>query len=240
MPWLFPRARIAALALAGAVAALPLLAGPAEARPAPPLGAQVAPVAAPAQADNWLAWDDFEDAEIGILPGGTDAGRNFAVGYEAGEYVIYQANPDWELFPQVKIPGEYDNTTLAVSARLVGDPVDRFLAFGCRSDDEAQSEYRLLLTPFDQQFAVVSIVNGEVTELIPYQPTPALGSGNRSNRIAFSCNRSQLSVTINDITISSIEDPSLQAGRLWIGVGVMPGAVGTAEARFDDLIVTAE
>lgn len=235
-----PRRGFAAILLAATITAVPMLAAPAEARPLAPATSSALAAPLPEQDHEVLFFDDFEDASVGLLPGGSDAAGNFAVGYEGGEYVIYQANPEWENFPLVRVPGIFDNATLIADIRMVGPTDGRFLAFGCRDQEtDYPNEYRLLMTPYDQEYALLRISDGDVAQLVEWQPTPAMRRNNGMNTVELSCVGSKIGVSINGITISSIEDPSFQSGRFWIGTGMLPGGVGTAEARIDALAITA-
>jgi hypothetical protein len=185
--------------------------------------------------------DDFSSPERGRLSRESTQPQNYRLGYENGEYVMKTVNPNWNRIAIAALPDTYDQTTISVDARLVGETDQRYIAVACRAHLEGQaSEYRLAMDPTVGAFTLGWWDAGRETRLVDWTLAPAIRRGTETNRLALRCAGNQITVSINDVRVAAVTDATYTSGSLWIGAGAFTGNSVTTEARFDNLVVTRE
>jgi hypothetical protein len=225
--------------------------------PATPIAATTAPLqpSAPTPtpvgaSGTTILRDDMHDASRGRLP---VSGGGFTYGqtYVNGEYVV--ASPP-SLAPQARfpniaqalLPGGYADASIAVDARLVNPAPEQYAAMACRSQDPI-SHYRLMVFPATGTFAVVrAIAGGASPALVGPTASPAINTGQQTNRFELACGGSTIEATINGTRVATITDNSYRSGSLWIGAGhatpanpaVATPLASPVEAHFTNLVVT--
>jgi hypothetical protein len=197
---------------------------------APPIGS---PAVASVGAGIVLLADSFDDAAGGFLPASAPDGAPFRLGYVDGEYEI--AGPRGGF---VALPGTLRDSSMAVDARLVGDPVGRAIGIACRASE--QGWYQVTLQPDTRSFSLAKFsFSDAATVLIPDQTSPAILRGNAVNHLELACARTTLAATANGSLLGSVEDDTYREG--WFQISVLgTGNVGTDEIalRLDNLVVS--
>ena len=181
-----------------------------------------------------LLQDDFKDPDKGRLPRESDQPSRYRRGYDGGEYVIRKLDPQWSGLLAAELPGSYDNATIAVEVRLVGESRGRFIALGCRAGDAGH--YRLTVGPANGAFVLSRWDGAKETPLVPAQLSPAIRRGNETNRLELACAGDTISATINGTPVASAQDGAYREGGMWIGAEETPSPP-VAEARFVNLTV---
>ena len=196
-----------------------------------------------------LLSDAFDDPSTGQLPQSSGVPAEFVVGYLDGEYVIQKLDLSGTNLPTATLPGTYADASVAFDVRLVGNPVNQYVAAACRSqvtDPEpgqslqSSSEYRLVVAPSLREFALIRYDDSEQLNLANFQTSLAIEADNASNRIELICHGASISGRINGVQVVAAEDSTYAEGAMLIGVGVLDSALGIAEARFDNLVVTQQ
>jgi len=93
-----------------------------------------------------LLSDTFDVAVSRSLPEASDFPNEFAIGYSGGEYTIQTISPHQDRLPSVVLPGWFADASLAVDARVLGDPENQTVVVGCRNA-APRSGYRLTVRP---------------------------------------------------------------------------------------------
>src|SRR5207237_1141319 len=120
--------------------------------------------------DGVLVQDRFENADSGVLPPqSTTAG--ISAGYEGGEYRITKEDPSFRV-ATASIEGIYADTTLALDARIVGDPTNRFINLQCRSDGQGGT-YSLRIFPANGHVDLIAGLTGAAAKTLFDQVVPA-------------------------------------------------------------------
>lgn len=179
--------------------------------------------------------DNFDDPVSGVLPTSSDRPSAYVRGYVAGEYQVQIVDPAFDPVAAAFIPGIYTNASIAVDARLVGASTSRRLSVSCRRQPDADSAYRLTVSPDTGRFLLSRRDTGTRVDLVSWQSSPAIRRGNQTNRLELICVGTTISAKINGIELASVQDGTYQLGRMWIGVAATNA---TADARFNDLVVT--
>lgn len=209
-----------------------------EATPVTPPEATVTPTVTPTAAARALLRDNFEDPANSLLPGSSPEPSNYVLRYAEGEYLMRVVNSQWATrFPAlVLLPGLYQDTSLAIDVRLVGDPRQKYVAVGCRSRAGA-GQYRLLVVPSGGAMTLVRWDGGDNwTTLAPARTVEAIRRDTATNRLELSCVGSTIMGTINGTVVATVQDATHREGLSWIALGSPSGAA--AEARWDNLVLT--
>jgi hypothetical protein len=200
--------------------------------------AVAAPAAAPSAQGNVLLADNFDDPARGVLPRSSASPALYRFAYEGGEYVIQKLDPNWDRLPTASLPGEYGDASIAVDVRIIGDVANRYVAIACRRRPTmGSSEYRLSLYTADGTFTLSRWDDGTHVQLTG-GPSTVIRRGNASNRFELSCISNTISASINGTQVTSVQDNTYQRGSMFIGASRYAGRMLTAEARFDNLVVT--
>ena len=177
--------------------------------------------------------DTFDDASTGLLVAKTSSQVSLA--YQGGEYVMKAlAAGAW---PIGRTKRTFGDASIAIDARLVGDTDQRLISLGCREDDDGQ-DYELWLYPQDGLFALVRLDKAGVTELAKASPSPVIKTGTQTNRLELSCVGSTIAARINGTLVATAQDSSFTSGDMY--VALLPAGGQTAEAHFDNLVITEQ
>jgi uncharacterized delta-60 repeat protein len=183
-----------------------------------------------------LLADNFDDPPNGRLDAVSTDPANSSLAYLGGEYVIQDLTS--QRLASSDLPGEYDDVSLAVDVRLVGQSEDRYIAFGCRLTDSGH--YRLVLDPFNRTVRIVRWDDAGPTILVRDTQSNAINPDNQRNRVEFICAGATLTARVNGVAVATVSDSSFRSGALYIGVDSYANTLGTSEARFDNLVVTQQ
>ena len=235
---------VAITTLIGAVVAQPRLAEwvglspTASPTPSSAGGSASAPRTKPEVGEKLLE-DNFDNPIAGKLEPSTDDPTHYTRGYIEGEYVIKILVPvsEWPYTPVADLPDRYSDASIAVTARAVGDSAGQYITLACRSQG-ADSYYRLMVMPYNRTFVLMRWENGVMIELVPWQSSDAIRPDRASNRLELMCSGRTITVIINDRLVARKDDNVYSEGKMWIGAGLLEDSQGTAEVRFNDLIVT--
>ena len=184
--------------------------------------------AQPVAPGSVLLEDSFEDPGAGMLP---------PFGYTDGEYAIVKAASAAGV-AVVRLPGTHTDTTLAIDARLVGESSQAQIALACRRSTDAgpSSQYRFTVLPDAGRFDLSRWDSGR-GETLAAGFSAAIRPGAESNRIELACAGNIVSGSVNGEQVAAAQDIAYAEGELSFGVG--GPAESAAEARFDNLRVTA-
>ena len=176
--------------------------------------------------------DNFDDAAVGIFPEATLDPLALARRYEDGEYVLQKLDPRSTQIATVDVPGIYDDATIALDVRLVGETFGRSIAIGCRRQADS-SHYRLSVFPDTNEF-LLARWDGSVRSTLAGETTSAMNGVNESDHVELGCVEETIWVVINGQVVASVDDATYHQGRMWIGVY---GSAVSADARFDNLVI---
>ena len=182
-----------------------------------------------------LLTDSFDDPLIRTLPTSSPDPTRYLRGYQDGEYAIQQVTPKLDVLPSASIPGRYEDATIIVDARLVGETNSRYIAVACR--ESAAGHYRLVVDPSQGRYRL-NLVEGSTSKpLVDWQQSVAIKRGNETNRLELNCAGSNISIVVNGVPVRSVQNSVHRTGGMWIGAGTFSDASGAAEGRFDNLTV---
>lgn len=184
-----------------------------------------------------LIADDFDDPTTNILvsPPGSATHRFEPSG---GEYVIAKVDPRAPPFVAF-VPGWFVDAAIAFDVRMVGEMRGRYAAAQCRRGLGRESDgYRLKLD-LDRGAVLLFRVDGEAEVPLASSTAGTIRRGGAVNGVEFICTGSTIIVTVNGVRVAVAQDSTYREGRFWISVQTEPGLSGGAEARFDNLVVTA-
>jgi hypothetical protein len=183
--------------------------------------------------------DSFDDLTQARLPSSSREPTRYQRGYRDGQYVIVKSDPVWDFTPTAELPGTYTDATLSVEARLVGEQQDRYIILACRASKASDSHYRFGIQPGPGRFELSRWDGGDRTPLVAWRSSPAIKRGTEWNQLELSCQGSTIRAVANGVEVAKVDDATYARGELWIGAGAFAEARVTAEARFDNLVVTA-
>lgn len=153
-------------------------------------------------------------------------------------YIYYRYAPEGRGFADFR---------LDVEARRVAGPTNGgsygvvFRARPSTSGDRAVAQYNFYVTA-DGTFALILLPpTGPATTVVPRTPSPAIGTGEATNRLTVICRGDTITLAINDQTVGTFEATlqGMGAVGLYVANPANPvGAVGM-EAAFRNLRVTA-
>jgi uncharacterized delta-60 repeat protein len=185
-----------------------------------------------------LVADTFDDPNAGALPRASTEPARRRLSVQGGEYVVEKVDPADGRGQGAYVPGVYGDVTLAVDARVVGDPGGQVLHLICRWNTTTNSGYRLSIGAARGTVTVERIDEGALTRLVGAQVAP-VRTGNAPNHIELTCAGDIIAVAVNGTRVAAVQDAAYLQGRAWIGVGVFSDRLpGTAEGRFGNLRVT--
>ena len=159
-----------------------------------------------------------------------------AVDYLNGEYQIrrvnLQAGTTW-----IVVPGRRTDATMSVAVRLVGGAEQRYVGLTCRRRAAAEF-YRLLVVPATGRFTLFRTDPDRTVPLVDWQTSPAIQRREAVNALELGCAGDTISASANGTPLAAVQDATYGDGFFEIGVGVFSGSDISAEARFDNLIIT--
>jgi serine/threonine-protein kinase len=194
---------------------------------------------APPKPPGVLLTDNFENPEIGQLPRVSPRPNDYVFAYDQGEYVINKINAALPAAPIVFVPGEYDNTVLAVDVRIVGDVASRYAFVVCRdqSNGGAAKQYRASIVPDGRRLILSRWDDGNQRVLAEARDDEAIQPGNAVNHLELRCAGTKIAASVNGTLVASADDLTLSRGLQGLGAGTFQGFDGTLDARFDNLEV---
>jgi hypothetical protein len=179
--------------------------------------------------------EHFDDPTNALLPQVSPDPR-FQFAYAAGEYVIRKLEVASDFVPLATVPGVYGDASVAVDVRLVGETAGRYVAVACRFTGTA--EYTLLMEVQLGRLTLVRMDRGTPTPLVEPVATTAINRGSQVNRVELRCVGDTITAVVNGTTVATARDSTYQAGLFYIAAGALNEVFGTAEGRFDNLLVT--
>ncbi|HID53552.1 MAG TPA: hypothetical protein EYP41_16160 [Anaerolineae bacterium] len=136
-------------------------------------------------------------------------------------------------------PGrEFDNVVITATARQVSGPDNNAYGVICRYQDE--NNFYIFLISGDGYYAIGKYQTGSdqityLTDNGQYVFSDVINQGVATNLIRATCSGNQLSLSVNGIPLTTIEDPTFVRGD--VGVGVSTLEPGAAVVHFDDFSV---
>lgn len=197
-----------------------------------------------AQTPGVLVRDDFSDPGRGVLPQGSDNPRLYTRTYENGEYVIRKLDPSWNQIVFANVNNIFANTALSVDARLAGnDTRDRGIFIACNSSPLGGYLLQFVPNPTVRyQLQAVALVRsdgqGSQPTVLAARPLPSEIRRTGSNHIEMVCAGGVIAVRINGKEVVKVQDDTYPGGVWALGADMDPNVSGTAEARFDNLVIT--
>lgn len=142
---------------------------------------------------------------------------------------IWWTNPD----------KEFENVAMRVQARQVSGPDDNAFGLICRYQNERN--FYLFLISGDGFYVIAKYQSGSAVQYISgngqFQYSDAINQGVALNDIEVSCIANQLTLRVNGILLTTVNDPTFVSGD--VGLGASPLEPGTTVVEFDDFVVTA-
>ncbi|MCS7283567.1 MAG: hypothetical protein RMK65_09840 [Anaerolineae bacterium] len=183
---------------------------------------------------NILFQDDFSDTKSGWEVGEYDAGE---VGYGDGYYyVISYGNGDtmWGVANR-----SFTDMVIEVDATQVSGPANHNTDYGviCRTaDPESGVGYYLLITG-DGYYAIAKgTEEGTFEWLADFTESDAIRQGNATNRIRAVCDGSKISLTVNGVFLTEVEDSEFTSGDIALTATSYEDT--PVEVHFDNVVVT--
>ncbi|MFN8634672.1 MAG: hypothetical protein U0893_12515 [Chloroflexota bacterium] len=189
-----------------------------------------------------LASDNFDDPANAILLTTTPDPNRFTRSYDGGEYVMRftSLDPNGDLSVS-SLPFQYDDATLAIDGRIVGNPTGHYLFLACRQAEVTKDVfggYSAVVYPADGRVGLRRILTSTTPVTIADQVVPAVQRGNASNHVEMTCQGSTIALKVNGTEVLSVQDNTYKRGYMYIGHGALRGSPEPGEARFDNLSVT--
>lgn len=138
-------------------------------------------------------------------------------------------------------PGrDFDDVVITTTARQVSGPDNNAYGVICRYQDE--NNFYIFLISGDGYYAIGKYQTGSdqityLTDNGQYVFSDVINQGVATNLIRATCSGNQLSLSVNGIPLTTIEDPTFVRGD--VGVGVSTLEPGAAVVHFDDFSVAA-
>lgn len=174
--------------------------------------------------------DDFSNSDSGwdqttTIHGVTD--------YVNGKYRIFVAEINTDTWAN---PGlTFGDVQIEVEATKIGGPDDNDFGVMCRV--QSPSQYYFFIISSDGYYGIGK-VNGEQQEVLgveSLQPSEAIRRGEATNQIKATCIGDELSLTVNDVMLYSVNDAEFESGDVGLiaGTFTQPGT----DIHFDNFIV---
>jgi hypothetical protein len=208
-----------------------------------------------------LAADDFADASRGILPTVSQRPQQTQFGYVAGEYQLAIVDPSYTGGAEVQVPGVYGDTTTDLSVRMTGTPpTNAAFVIRCRTTTvtpSAFTAYAFALYPAEGRFSISkdvprpdnsSIFTPDLVNPAGSGPqgfrysSDAIQQGTASNHVQLRCSGNNITASINDAVVASVQDSSYTSGHVDLaaiyGTGGENNISGGADFRLANLVIT--
>lgn len=182
--------------------------------------------------------DNFEHPERSLLSTTTPDPNLVRYAYENGEFIIQTLQDDAGAW-QAGLPNVYQEVSLAVNARFVGETTGRYVKVACRSTitGDGVNEYSLILDASDGYVSLDSWEDNERVNLFEDALPDVVKLGEETNRIQLDCFGDQITATINGTQVASVTNDSHQKGSVYLAAGTYADTDGTVEVHFDRLLV---
>jgi hypothetical protein len=138
----------------------------------------------------------------------------------------------------VPLPGTFDDSVLAVDARLIEAADNRFVALGCRDQGSASGGYQVRVFPSSGQVQLMRIEGGVGTVLEGPVSVDSIKRGDEVNHVELVCVGPSISARINGAEVAPVQDTLYTSGASSIGAGANAGGAQTVEAHFKNLAAT--
>jgi serine/threonine-protein kinase len=182
-----------------------------------------------------LVLDGFDDPALGQLRSSWPTPDAASVKYEGGEYVVETLKANYS--PAVTIRSDVGNSTVAVDARIVGDPARKFVFLECRAGTSPRSGYRFVVWPGPTAgWRVYKDIGEKYEDVSGWRQSSAIRPNNETNRLLMSCVGDKITVAVNGVELFTFQDPAYTSGWLRLGAGASLDTGIMAEARFDNLV----
>ena len=177
-----------------------------------------------------LFQDDFSKSSSGWDKWSGDSG---STDYVDGTYQIMVNDSQYDLWAN---PGEnFTDVSVEVDAVMVSGPEDNDFGILCRYVDVENYYFGIISS--DGYYAIGTLIDG-TQQIIGdnMQPSDAINTGFKSNRIRFDCVGSTLSLYVNGTLLEQQTDSNFSSGD----VGLMAGTfdTGGAQIAFDNFVVS--
>ena len=175
--------------------------------------------------------DDFSDPNSGW----PTLDNEYAVrGYrdDSYHYLKRSGTRSWSLLPDRM----FADFALEVDATKIGGPEGGEYGVVLRS--LGNNDYYMFQVSPDGTISVQKKVGGEYTELVPWQVSSAVSTGQATNRLKVVCQDTDCAVYVNDQQVAAFADDTFLQGQVGFVVGHSHNAEGT-EVTFDNLRVSA-
>ena len=177
-----------------------------------------------------LLQDDFSDPSSGWDQVVSDEG---VTDYQDGYYRITVNTPATDVWSN---PGlNLTDIVIETDTRKLSGPDDNDFGVICRYVDV--DNFYFFIISSDGYYGIGRVVNGEQMILgdNTMSPTKAINQGNAENHILASCVGVELSLTVNDQLLGTVQDSSLESGDTGLIAGTfeIPGT----DVAFDNFVV---
>ncbi|HZR99370.1 MAG TPA: serine/threonine-protein kinase [Chloroflexota bacterium] len=187
-----------------------------------------------AQGPVVLLQDDFSDPRSGWPLHSSDLGTR-RVGYVDGEYAIVKvANSQGA--PFVSRDSRFGDFLWELDVRLQAPTENAYAYLDFRRQDNGD-HYSFIVDPNDGTFRLERERGQGREPLLGWMPSAAIRRGTAPNRLAVRARGADLTLLANGEELAHVHDDALADGGIAFGVGHFRN--GAAEARFDNLLITA-
>lgn len=179
-----------------------------------------------------LFQDDFANTDSGWNRVRDTTGN--ITDYENGGYRILNNQPISHVWAN---PGlKFSDVLVDVDITKTGGPDDNYFGVICRYKDG--SNFYILAISSDGYYGIVKVMNGSLSLLgaDQMQPSEAIRQGNATNHVSAECKGDTLALTVNGITLISVQDGDFSSGD--VGLEVTTRQSGGVDILFTQFSVT--
>jgi Domain of Unknown Function (DUF1080) len=189
------------------------------------------------QPGDVVLFDDLSDSTTGVLP--TSSNQQSSARYAAGEYVIQKLPGQGDTIARVSPPGQFDDHSIEVDARILPDTSERAIILECRwtGSSAGNSGYRVQFWPRTGQLGIFRIDAGKSVDLSTNHLALVANRGDSWNHLSLNCVGSTISVSLNAALVAQAQDANYASGRVNLGTLSQAGSLFT-EAHFRNLQIT--
>jgi serine/threonine protein kinase len=160
------------------------------------------------------------------------SGADGQSGYDSGGYQILVNAPSKLI---VATPGKrFIDAVIEFDVTQLSGPEDAYFGALCRYQD--RNNYYYLIIGSDGYYSIGKNQNGENVALIQMTSSPYIHQGLEANSVRAECDGDTLSLSANDMLLTSVQDSDFTSGD----VGLLAGTLDTpgANIRFTNFYVT--
>jgi hypothetical protein len=179
-----------------------------------------------------LFQDDFANTDSGWNRVRDETGN--ITDYESGGYRILNNESISHVWAN---PGlKFNDVHVEVDAAKTGGPDDNYFGVICRYKDG--SNFYILAISSDGYYGIVKVMNGGLSLLgsDQMQPSEAILQGNAANHLSAECKGKKLSLSVNGVMLSSVEDSTFTSGD--VGLEVTTRQAAGVDVLFTQFSVT--